>query len=92
MPETFKPYYPSKKFPELLDGHSHKFLGNNLVVYWRQDEQDYVVSPIESEDKYTARDYLDLPENSPYQLINAKLVYMASPTAVSYTHLRAHET
>ena len=42
-------------------------------------EEEYVITMIREDENYTVDHYMQLPESAPFQLINAKLIYMASP-------------
>jgi Uma2 family endonuclease len=49
------------------------------ILFYHKESKEVVFTQITDEQDYTADDYLQLPENAPYQLINGKLIYMAAP-------------
>jgi Uma2 family endonuclease len=51
------------------------------ILFFHEKFQTYVLTTINDEKNYTADDYMQLPEGAPFQLINSKLIYMASPFA-----------
>jgi Uma2 family endonuclease len=48
------------------------------ILFYRENANEVVFTQISDEQEYTADDYMQLPENAPYQLINGKLIYMAA--------------
>ena len=71
---------PTKEFDKLLNGSNYKFISEDVLIYWQPREQDYVVAHIEDQPTYTKKDYYELPEGAPYQLINGKLIHTTAPT------------
>lgn len=63
-------------FDGLLNGAP--FLNIKGQLLYKKGEE-YVITNIQPDVDYTLKDYMELPENAPYQLINCKLVYMPSP-------------
>jgi Uma2 family endonuclease len=49
------------------------------ILFVQVDTNLVMFTQISEEQDYTADDYLQLPENAPYQLINGKLIFMAAP-------------
>ncbi len=73
--------YGTVLFPEgvgemLLNGHRFLVIRGQLLY---KIEEGYVITMIREEENYTVDHYLQLPESAPFQLINAKLIYMPSP-------------
>lgn len=68
-------YIPAN-FEALLSGKPFLRLGKQLLY---KSNGEYVVTTIQKDKNYTVSDYQQLPEKAPYQLIQGKLVFMASP-------------
>jgi Uma2 family endonuclease len=67
---------------KILKGKPFIIIDGQILFF--QDQLNHVVfSNISDEENYTFEDYMQLPENAPFQLINGKLIYMAAP---SLTH------
>ncbi len=64
-------------FKKLLKGRSFVVFQGQLV--FEKDGEIFITIIEESRNDFTVEDYLALPENAPYELINGKLVYMPSP-------------
>lgn len=58
----------------------HYFLFNEYsILYWNKEENDHSIAVIDpNREDYTFADYLKLPDYAPYELINGKLIFMAS--------------
>lgn len=64
-------------FKHLLKGRTYITVGNQILF---EREGQYFLTMIDNQNqKYTKEDYAQLPYKAPYQLINGKLEYMASP-------------
>ncbi|MEZ4886764.1 MAG: Uma2 family endonuclease [Chitinophagales bacterium] len=63
-------------FEELLKGKLFLVVNEQLLF---EKEGKYVFTQINLENNYTAADYAELPEGAPFQLIQGKLIFMASP-------------
>ena len=63
---------------ELLQGRTYYPL-NGQIIFWHEPWQDYVVTVIDESRDYTVHHYDLLPEGAPFQLMEAKLVFMAAP-------------
>ena len=61
---------------ELL--HNRLFYPITGQILFEHNGQLVITNILEDKD-YTVSDYLQLPENAPYQLINGKLIFMAAP-------------
>lgn len=76
---TKKPYQPAS-LPDLLGGNAYLLLNNHTLLYFHEQEQQYVIFKVDNKNnKYTAKDYLQLPYNAPFELINNQLIFMPSP-------------
>jgi Uma2 family endonuclease len=76
---TQKPYQPAT-LPDLLGGKPYMLLNHSTLLYFHEQEQQYVIFKVDNQQRtYTAKDYLQLPENAPFELINNQLVFMPSP-------------
>ena len=82
MPEI--PFLSEATFERLLNRGHYGIIGNQLLFY-SADMGKFVLTQISDEQEYTANDYAQLPESAPFQLINGKLIFMASP---KITHQR----
>lgn len=76
----------------LLGGRDYIVVGNQILF---KQENRYYLTVIDNASEYTADDYQKLPLNAPYQLINGKLEFMASPydmhqLALANLHLLVH--
>ncbi len=70
------PLYQSISFEQLLKGRSYCMIGNQMLF---EKEGVYYLTTIDYNKTYTAIEYAELPEDAPFQLVQGKLVYMASP-------------
>jgi Uma2 family endonuclease len=52
---------------------------NEQILFFQEEQKKYVLTQISEDKNFTIDDYIQLPENAPYQLINGKLVFMPSP-------------
>ena len=66
---------------KLLRGRLFLFIEGQLLFY-SDENQEYVLTQISEEAEYTAEHIRQLPEGAPFELINGKLVYMASPETI----------
>ena len=72
--------YKPADFADLTNGNTYFLFGNYNLLYFHKQEQKYVLAQIDPlSENYTASDYFDLPESAPFELINGKLIFMASP-------------
>ena len=72
--KLFRPLHPK----ELLKGRTF-FPLNGQIIFWHEPWQDYVVTVINEDGGYNVHHYELLPEGAPFQLIEAKLVFMPAP-------------
>jgi Uma2 family endonuclease len=56
---------------------------NHQILFYREESKEVVFTQISDELDYTADDYMQLPENAPYQLINGKLIYKSAPEDIN---------
>jgi Uma2 family endonuclease len=63
---------------ELIDGRNF-IVYNKQIIFYHEDLKQFVITNISPEKKFTATDYMSLPEGAPYQLIEGELIYMPSP-------------
>ena len=63
---------------ELLEGRTYVML-NEYTLFFQNEKGKYVFFTIDPEATYTAKDYMKLPEGAPFELLNGKLIFMASP-------------
>ncbi len=68
----FDPFDPEK----LLKGHLFYVIDDQILFRYKDE---IVLTTISQEKNYTQEDYFMLPEGAPYQLINEKLIFIASP-------------
>ncbi len=73
-PELFQPITLAK----LLEGRNF-VVYNQQLIFYHKELQQFVITSISPEKKYTVSDYMSLPERAPYQLIEGELIYMPSP-------------
>ena len=73
--QAFRPLNPA----ELLGGNTHYRIGSDQIIFYFEPWATFVITTITDAHNYTQHDYFLLPEGAPYQLINGKLIYMASP-------------
>jgi Uma2 family endonuclease len=76
MPDI--PILTEATFERLLNRGHYGIIGNQLL-FFSQELGQFVLTQISEEQAYTAADYAKLPESAPFQLINGKLIFMASP-------------
>jgi Uma2 family endonuclease len=50
------------------------------LLYYDEEKEGFYRIIISKDKKYTATDYMNLPEGSPFQLIEGELVYMRTPS------------
>jgi len=72
------PILSEATFERLLNRGHYGIIGNQ-VLFFSPELGTFVLTQISEEENYTANDYALLPENAPFQLINSKLIFMASP-------------
>ena len=65
---------------EMLLSVQNYYLVDKQIVYFHEELQMYVITVINENEDYDETDYKQLPFEAPYQLIQAKLVFMQSPT------------
>jgi Uma2 family endonuclease len=76
-----KVYYPTNSLDELLGNKPFLNLSENVLIYPHEKEEQCVLTVIDNDNlTYSVADYFQLPEGVPYQLIEGKLIFMASPT------------
>ncbi|MEM9884853.1 MAG: Uma2 family endonuclease [Bacteroidota bacterium] len=64
-------------FGNLLNGRAFLTIGEQILF---EREQQFYITRIDNEQQsYTTADYQQLPQGAPYQLIDGKLAFMASP-------------
>ncbi len=68
--------YTTASMELLLNGKPFLDINGQLLY---QKGENYVFTLIRPEKNYTAKDFSELPEGAPYQLIEGKLIYMPSP-------------
>jgi Uma2 family endonuclease len=73
-PKLFHPV----NFEELIGGRNF-IVYNEQIIFYHEELKQFVITNISPEKKYTATDYMSLPEGAPYQLIEGELIYMPSP-------------
>jgi len=66
--------------PEEMLAHAAYYPLHGQILFRYQDQ--WVVTQISPEKTYTHTHYALLPEGAPYQLINGKLIFMASPLTI----------
>ena len=71
--QLFIPFDPEYQ----LKINSHYPIIGEQIIFLHNDQ--IVVTTITNEKDFTAEDYMLLPESAPYELINGKLIFMASP-------------
>lgn len=79
MQANTKNFYEKVDLEQLIKGKNYLLLNEQAILFWHDKEASYVVGKIDPHKRYTAEDYMQLPENAPYQLINHHLIYMPSP-------------
>ena len=52
---------------------------NGQTLFLHRETNTVVFTLITEDKEFTEADYMSLPENAPYQLINGKLIYMSAP-------------
>ena len=73
--ELFTPIVEGEK----ILGDNSFIIINEQILFWHAEKKCVVFSQINEEQDYNVDDYMQLPENAPYQLIEKKLVFMAAP-------------
>jgi Uma2 family endonuclease len=63
---------------ELIGGRNF-IVYHEQIIFYHEELNRFVITTISPEKKYTATDYMSLPEGAPYQLIEGELIYMPSP-------------
>lgn len=64
-------------FKKLLRGKNYIVLDGQII--FEKKGEVFITTIDENRNDFTAEDYLALPENAPFELINGKLYYMPSP-------------
>ena len=72
------PFLTEATFERLLNRGHYGIIGNQLLFY-DHEQGHFVLTQISDAQNYTVADYAQLPESAPFQLINGKLIFMASP-------------
>ena len=67
---------PLQSIEELMGGRQY-VMHNGQFVF--KSEHGYSIADVSEDRGYTVDDYMLLPEGAPFQLINGKLTFMASP-------------
>lgn len=67
---------PEQEGSRLLSGASFVRVRDQIIF---KNNDHYVITTINEKKKFSAKDYAELPENAPYQLVNGKLIFMPSP-------------
>ena len=67
-----------KSLDDLLYGKTYSLLSRNRLLF-KNEKGEHVIFRIDPEKKYTKKDYMQLPEGAPYELLNGKLTHMPSP-------------
>ncbi len=68
--------------PEELLGDRPYLLIERQILFFDEETGSYVITQVSDEEEYTATDYQLLPEGAPFELIQQKLIYMASPEEI----------
>jgi Uma2 family endonuclease len=68
-------------FGKILDDRPFVIIGGQLLFFHEQ-LQRHVFTQISEDRSYKADECMQLPENSPYELINGKLIFMKSPVDI----------
>jgi Uma2 family endonuclease len=77
--------YRTDSLDAMLNGKAFVNLSEDVLIYRPKNDGHSMPAVINNKTTtYTSKDYFQLPEGVPYQLINGKLIYMASLT-------RAHQ-
>ena len=63
---------------ELIGGRNF-IVYNGQIIFYHEELKQFVITTISPNKKYTATDYMSLPESAPYQLIEGELFFMSSP-------------
>lgn len=63
---------------EMLAGRTYVMLNEHTMLY-QNKKGKYVFFTIDPQATYTDKQYMKLPEGAPFELLNGKLIYMASP-------------
>jgi Uma2 family endonuclease len=79
MPEI--PILTEATFERLLN-RGHYGIIDNQLLFFSHERGKFVLTQITNEQEYTAADYALLPESAPFQLLNGKLIFMASPKSL----------
>ena len=79
-----KPKAASKLFQnitleQLLGGRTYRMIGDQMLF---EKEGVYYLTTIDYQQNYTVKEYSELPEGAPFQLIQGKLIYMPSPYVI----------
>lgn len=64
---------------QLLGGRTYRMIGDQMLF---EKEGVYYLTTIDYQQTYTAKEYAELPEGAPFQLIQGKLIYMPSPYVI----------
>ncbi|MEZ4957923.1 MAG: Uma2 family endonuclease [Saprospiraceae bacterium] len=67
-----------KSFDDLMGGNTFAMLGEQTILF-KNEKGEHVLFKIDPKVKYTANDFLKLPEGAPFELLNGKLINMPSP-------------
>ena len=80
MEETpkYSNLFTEAKLEKLLN-RGHYGIIDNQLLFFNEEQAQYVLTQISEEENYTVSDYLQLPESAPYELLNGKLIFMAAP-------------
>ena len=75
---TKEPFLIQADIEKLMNGIPFIVL-NKQLLFKDLESGKFLFTTISEENNYTVKDYLKLPENAPFQLINKKLIFMPSP-------------
>jgi hypothetical protein len=78
------PILTEATFERLLNRGHYGIIGNQLL-FFSHELGKYVLTQISDKQDYTVGDYAQLPEGAPFQLINGKLIFVASPKTFDAT-------
>lgn len=79
-----EPLYQPVSLESLL-GTKNFILYNGQMIFFNKKLNQFVITNLSPNQKYTYSDYMSLPENAPFQLIEGELIFMPAP---SFNHQR----
>ena len=68
---------PLQSIEDLMGGRQYAMHNGQFI--FKNEENGYTIANVAEDREYTVEDYMQLPEGAPFQLINGKLTFMASP-------------